>query len=185
VADPAATNTGVLARCARCGLAFAGQPEDCARVTELVVLHTRYCLRDDRSNEVWAPYEAVYASLRRHVVVVDADREARKALRSLLERAGHRVDEAEDARGAVELALTRQPDVVLVDVDLLGGVAARIRAARGRQAPLLVALTRGGHAEDRRRARAAGFDTSLLEPPDTAEIERLVAAAPQMTRLRA
>ena len=158
-------------------------------MTELVVLHTRYCLRDDRSDEVWAPYEAVYASLRRHVVVVDADREARRTLRSRLERGGHRVDEAEDAAAAVELALAQQPDVLLVDLDLPGRggyrTAERIRAARGHEAPLLVALTGCGRPQDRRHARAAGFDVSLVKPAETDEIERVITAAPRMTRLRA
>jgi CheY-like chemotaxis protein len=179
----------VLARCARCGLAFAGAPEDCTPVTELLVLHTRFCLGDDRSAEVWAPYEAVYASLRRHVVVAGADRDARQALGVLLQRSGHRVDEAADAPAAVELALERRPDVVLVDVDLPSlagyGVAERIRAARGRQAPLLVALTGHGRPEERRRARAAGFDTSLVKPPAAEEIERVVVAAPRVASLRA
>jgi CheY-like chemotaxis protein len=157
-------------------------------VTEQVVLHTRYCLGDDRSAEVWAPFGAVYASLRRHVVVAGADRGTRTALALLLQRSGHRVDEADDGAHAVELALARQPDVVLVDVDpsCLDGyeVARRIRAAKGREAPLVVALTDHGRPEDGRRARAAGFDTYLTKPPGREEIDRIVVAAPRMTTFR-
>jgi CheY-like chemotaxis protein len=178
----------VLARCARCGLGFAGEPEDCTRITEVVVLHTRYCLGDDRSAEVWAPYAAVYAALTRHVVVAGADGDSPTALACLLRRAGHRVDEAEGVAAAVALALDARPDAVLVDVAVPGwdglAVARQIVAARGRTAPLLVAMT-CGTSREARRARAAGFDTSVRKPPAPEELERVVAAAPRMMLLRA
>ena len=144
-------------------------------------LHARHCAGVSRLGEEWVPYRAVYASRFCHVVIVDDDANVREAVCALLALGGHRVDEAGNGERAVELALTRQPDVMLIDIGLPGldgyEVARRIRGARLRRPPFLVALTGYGRAEDRRRARDAGFDEYLVKPADAEEIDRVVAAA--------
>ena len=142
--------------------------------------HARHCAGVSRLGEEWVPYRAVYAARSCHVVIVDDDVNVRDAVRALLALGGHRVDEAGNGERAVELALT-EPDVMLIDIGLPGlngyEVARRIRAARLRRPPFLVALTGYGRAEDRRLAREAGFDEYLVKPADAEEIERVVAAA--------
>jgi CheY-like chemotaxis protein len=169
-----------LDACPRCGLRFAGEPEDRAALAELIALHARHCAGVDRSMEEWVPYREVYASRQCHVVVVDDDVGAREALCTFLQLAGHRVEQARDAAHAVELGLDRTPDVMLIDIGLRGmdgyQVAHRIRTARLERRPFLVALTGYSQAEDRRRAREAGFDEYLLKPVDVEDIERVVAA---------
>ena len=49
------------------------------------------------------------------VIVVDDDATIRSLLRGVLERAGHRVFEAEDGRSGLELALEVQPQMMIVD----------------------------------------------------------------------
>jgi CheY-like chemotaxis protein len=166
--------------CPRCGLRFAGEPEDHPALTDLIRLHLDHCAGANRSGEEWVPYREVYESRRCHVVLVDSDPFTRDALRTLLQLEGHSVEEARDGPTAVHLALTREPDVMLIDINLPGfdgyQVARRIHAARLRRPPFLVALTGYGRSEDRRRAREAGFDEYLLKPAEAEEIERVVAA---------
>jgi CheY-like chemotaxis protein len=166
--------------CLLCGLRFAGEPEDDSALSALIRLHGRHCAGGDRSTEEWVPYREVYESRRCRVVVVDDDAGAREALSTFLELEGHCVEEAHDGAHAVELALAHEPDVMLIDIGLRGidgyQVARQIRAGHPRRRPFLVALTGYCQAEDRRRARDAGFDEYLLKPADVVDIERVVAA---------
>jgi CheY-like chemotaxis protein len=166
--------------CPKCGLRFAGEPDDHPALGALVRLHLGHCAGGDRSSEEWVPYREVYESRRCHVLLVDSDPFTRDALRTLLQLEGHAVEEASDGPKAVELAVTREPDVMLIDINLPGfdgyQVARRIQAARLPHPPFLVALTGYGRPGDRRRAREAGFDEYLLKPAEAEEIERVVAA---------
>jgi len=121
------------------------------------------------------------------VLVVDDDADTREALSTLLALWGYRVEVAADGEQAITLTLDRRPDVVLVDIVMPGldgyEVARRIRAAPGGQAPYLVALTGMGRAEDPRSARAAGFDTYMLKPADTNQLQELLAS-PRCKRRR-
>ena len=91
-------------------------------------------------------------------------------LRHLLEIAGHEVHEAADGRQGLEMALSIQPDVALIDLGLPGldgyEIARRLRAADERRNILLVAVTGYGSPEDRERSLMAGFDVHLVKPVD-------------------
>jgi signal transduction histidine kinase/ActR/RegA family two-component response regulator len=122
------------------------------------------------------PAEA--ASGPRRVLIVEDNADVREALRTLLVHAGHIVYEAADGREGVEAALRLKPDVVLVDIGLpvLDGyqVARELRERRAALggATRLVAVTGYGQAEDRRRAREAGFDEHLVKPVDPEALQR-------------
>lgn len=112
----------------------------------------------------------------RRVLVVEDNPDAREMLRHWLELDGHQVFEAEDGRRAVELALTTDVDVALVDLGLPGidgyEVARQVRAhARGRSLRL-IAVTGYGQEDDRRRTVEVGFDAHVVKPIDP---ERLIA----------
>jgi signal transduction histidine kinase/CheY-like chemotaxis protein len=115
----------------------------------------------------------------RHVLIVEDNADVRLALRTLLEQEGHLVDEASDGALGVEAAARLQPDVVLVDIAMPGmdgyEVARRLRARFPHLR--LMALTGYGQAEDRRRARAAGFDEHLVKPIDPAALARALGEA--------
>ena len=69
-----------------------------------------------------------------------------------------------------------EPDIVFLDIGMPGlsgyDVARRLRAHAGAQLTL-VAVTGWGHAEDRRRTAAAGFDHHLVKPADMAAISSI------------
>jgi CheY-like chemotaxis protein len=56
-------------------------------------------------------------------------------------------------------------------------VARAIRARETGRTVTLVALTGWGQEEDRRRARAAGFDHHLVKPADIAALQALLGAS--------
>jgi CheY-like chemotaxis protein len=70
------------------------------------------------------------------VLIVDDDRELRALYRTVLERAGHLVDEAANGAEALRYLMTRTPDVIVMDMlmPMLGGEAVMKRI---RQMPAL------------------------------------------------
>ena len=104
----------------------------------------------------------------RHVLVVEDNADSRRALRTVLEIAGHEVSELEDGRTAVEVARRLQPDVALVDIGLphIDGYEVARRLKKDNAALRLVAVTGYGNQQDRQRAREAGFDAHMVKPVD-------------------
>ena len=106
----------------------------------------------------------------RRILVIEDNADARAMLRHLLEIAGHEVHEAADGRQGLEMALSIQPEVALIDLGLPGldgyEIARRLRAADERRNILLVAVTGYGSPEDRERSLMAGFDVHLVKPVD-------------------
>jgi signal transduction histidine kinase len=116
--------------------------------------------------------------VRRHVLVVEDNADNRETLVMLLESFGHDVVTAADGPAGVRLAATERPEVAVVDIGLPGfdgyEVCRRLRGLLGEHVKL-VALTGYGQAEDRERARAAGFDVHLTKPADVATLASVVA----------
>jgi len=116
----------------------------------------------------------------KRILIVDDEPDSRDALRTLLEVWGHEVDVAESGEQAIQLTLSRRPDVVLLDISMprMNGyeVARRIRQAPGGQEPYLVALTGWGRVEDGHLADAAGFDEYMLKPADPDRLQAVLAA---------
>lgn len=123
---------------------------------------------------------AAERSERRHVVVVEDNPDNRETLVMLLELLGHEVTSACDGPSGARAVLEERPDVAIVDIGLPGfdgyEVARRVRSALGPDV-VLVALTGYGQAEDRERARRAGFDVHLTKPADVDRVARAVARA--------
>ncbi len=112
------------------------------------------------------------------VLLIEDNADARQTLRTLLEHEGHRVEEAANgASGLVRAEVTR-PDIVLIDIGLPGidgyEVARRIRSERG-TAPILVAISGYGQADDRRRSLEAGFDAHLTKPVSADHLSDVLA----------
>jgi PAS domain S-box-containing protein len=122
------------------------------------------------------------------LLIVEDNADARRSLRALLEQDGYRVDEAADGEDGLARAEATRPRVVLVDIGLPGmdgyEVARRIRAARG-AAPILVAITGYGQAEDRRRALDAGFDAHLTKPVSPEQLADILATLGRQRQLEA
>jgi CheY-like chemotaxis protein len=130
----------------------------------------------DSTDNAFAP-----ARRTRKVLVVDDNVDAADSLSMMLELSGHEVCTVYDGPAALAALPAFGPQVVLLDIGLprMDGyeVARRIRSTlpAGRDM-LLVALTGWGQAEDKRRAREAGFDQHFTKPVDPLDIARYVEA---------
>jgi CheY-like chemotaxis protein len=114
------------------------------------------------------------------IVVVEDHDDGREMLTLTLQVAGHHVVAAADGLSGLDLILTLEPDVALVDIGLpkLDGheLARRLTEMKRFQPTLLIALSAYGHREDKRRSYEAGFDDHLVKPIDPPELERYLAA---------
>jgi signal transduction histidine kinase/ActR/RegA family two-component response regulator len=114
------------------------------------------------------------------VMVVDDVPASAESLSKLLELEGHRVMVAGDGRGALELAASFRPDVIVLDIGLPGKngfeVAAELRASGNYPDTLLVALSGYGGMEDRERGARAGFAHYLVKPADIPTLLSIIGA---------
>ena len=113
------------------------------------------------------------------ILVVDDHREAAELLAEYLTDEGFEVQRAADGEGALLLAVSFAPQVVLLDIGLprMSGleVARRLRELPGTRDSLLIALTGYNLAEERDASRLAGFDRHLLKPIDLEELKSVIA----------
>jgi PAS domain S-box-containing protein len=113
------------------------------------------------------------------VLVVDDNRDAMESMAMLLGFWGHEVSTAGEGTAALDLVQQQHPHVVLLDIGLPGidgyEVARQIRAQENVGKPVLVALTGYGQAEDRQRAREAGFTLHLVKPVEPDALQRALA----------
>jgi CheY-like chemotaxis protein len=103
----------------------------------------------------------------------------------LLEALGNEVRTAFDGLAALDMAGEFRPDIVLLDIGMpkIDGyeVARRFRQESWGQQVVLAALTGWGQEEDKRRARAAGFDHHFVKPIEPAVLQRfLVECGPRL-----
>jgi CheY-like chemotaxis protein len=110
------------------------------------------------------------------IVLIDDNPDIRETMQQLLECLGHEVAVASDGPSGVELVLDQKPQVALVDIGLPGfdgyQVARRLRAEIPAAELRLVAMTGFGQSSDRDEALAAGFDSHLIKPARTDQIQR-------------
>jgi CheY-like chemotaxis protein len=106
-------------------------------------------------------------------MVVDDNRDAAESMSMLLELWDNEVACAYDGPSALEIAAKLHPQAVFLDIGLPGmdgyEIAGRLREMPQASSAVLIAVTGYGQADDRRRARRAGFDHHLIKPvaPDT------------------
>jgi two-component system, sensor histidine kinase len=112
------------------------------------------------------------------ILLIEDNADAREALRALLELDGYEVHGAADGTEGLDLARTKTPDVALVDIGLPGFDGYEV-ARRMRRLPapprVMIALTGYSEAEDRQRAKEAGFDAHLVKPVDPDQLTRVLA----------
>jgi two-component system, sensor histidine kinase len=115
--------------------------------------------------------------IRRRVLIVEDNDDAREMLKVLLEHEGHEVFEASDGTEGVRAASRLHPDLALVDLGLPildGYEVARFIRRQDHQPQRLVALTGYGQSADRKRALEAGFDDHLVKPVDPDRLVELL-----------
>jgi CheY-like chemotaxis protein len=111
-------------------------------------------------------------------LVVEDFEDSRFMMRRLLEMAGHAVVEATDGEQAIQMALEKHPDVILMDLSLpkLDGLAAtkRIRARRGfRNVPILAVSAHDG-PDSRAAALEAGCNDYVTKPIDFDQLKKVI-----------
>lgn len=117
------------------------------------------------------------------VLLIDDCFSAILPIKRLLEKKGHGVLTAEDGPTGLELAKLHHPDAILCDLSLdeqMNGfeVASRVRQAAEIQYCYLVAVSGYGSADDRRRAKNAGFDFHLTKPVGAKQLDELLSRFP-------
>lgn len=113
---------------------------------------------------------ASQARSRTRIVVVDDNKNQALSLQKLLQAMGHDVRIAYDGAGAMKLMANFVPDFALIDLGLprINGydLARWVREQPQLQDVTLIAQTGWGREEDRKQARAAGYDHHLVKPVD-------------------
>jgi CheY-like chemotaxis protein len=116
--------------------------------------------------------------MRARILIADDNRDAADTMGMLLEFGGHEVIIAHSGNQALQLGRERRPDVVILDIgmpDLNGyDVARTARNEDWGKSAYLIALTGWGQAEDKERARLAGFDRHLTKPVDPDLVEEIL-----------
>lgn len=104
------------------------------------------------------------------ILVVEDNRDAAESLRRLLYLSGYEVSLAYTGAEGLRAAKRLHPDVILCDIGLPDSngfvVASALRSDPETAGARLIAVTAYGAGEDRRRARAVGFDLHLVKPVD-------------------
>jgi signal transduction histidine kinase/FixJ family two-component response regulator len=132
-------------------------------------------------------------AVKRRVLIVEDNRDAREMFRMMLELDGHDVLEAEDGCAGLEMLKSEMPDIAFIDVGLPGldgyEIARRFRCEsdiatsdepvapdHACKRVLLVALTGYGTPDALERSRRAGFDHHLIKPVNPETLYKLLNA---------
>lgn len=106
---------------------------------------------------------------------------------SYLEAKGYRLLFADNGQEAIALAVSQQPDVILMDIQMPGidGLEAiqQIRQQTNLPQPLIIALTALAMNGDRDRCLAAGADEYLSKPVKLKQLDNLISELVYSSRL--
>lgn len=112
------------------------------------------------------------------ILIADSDEDSRYLLRSLLELKGFQVLEANDGQQAIDTAVSKRPDLLLVQLKLpvVGGFTAirRIRKHEELQAVPIIAISFNNPTSNRNLALAAGCNAHIENPIEFDLLELLV-----------
>lgn len=113
------------------------------------------------------------------VMVVDDNVDGAESLALMLQCFGYDTRTAYSGTRAIEIVRDFRPKVIFLDIGLPGmngyELARRLRRDPQLTKAVLIALSGWGSEDDRRQARAAGFDFHLTKPADTDALQRLLA----------
>ncbi len=120
------------------------------------------------------------------ILIVEDDAHIRRLLRATMQRAGHDVAEAADARQALSLLDIEKPDVVLLDLGLPDRDGLElIGPFRQRSAATLIVVSARDDSTEKVAALDLGADDYLTKPFDTEELLARIRAALRHKRAEA
>ena len=133
-------------------------------------------------NAVPEPTDAPSATPRRRLVrllLVEDHEDTNRALTRMLRRRGYEVHPATDVRSALDLAMSKQFDVLVSDIGLPDGSGHDLlRALRAKGKVFGIALSGYGMEEDIRRSGEAGFAHHLVKPVDLNKLDSIIQEVP-------
>jgi two-component system CheB/CheR fusion protein len=114
------------------------------------------------------------------ILVADDNEDGRTMLKLVLQQLGHEVATAVDGVEALAVNAAFHPEVAILDIGMPGmdGYQVAEELGRLRPAPLLIALSGLGQAEDKARAARAGFSRHFTKPVDVHALTRVLADVP-------
>jgi CheY-like chemotaxis protein len=120
----------------------------------------------------------------RRVLVVDDSRDARSILQLLLTKLGHQARTAEDAQSGIAISRDFQPEIVLCDLMMAGGMSgyAFAKAAREEQdlaGICIVAVSGWDGPEYEQQAYEAGFDRLMKKPLALTDLQKILQSPPR------
>ena len=102
------------------------------------------------------------------ILIIEDNEKNRRLVRDVLQFKGYQTIESETGEEGVELARSRQPALVLMDIQLPGmdGITAlkRLRDDPATRGIRVMAVTASAMTQDRRTILAAGFDGYQSKP---------------------
>jgi two-component system, cell cycle response regulator DivK len=102
------------------------------------------------------------------ILIVEDNEKNMKLVRDILAHHGHRVLEATTGEDGVRLALTQQPELILMDIQLpdISGVEAlaRIRRVPALDAVPVLAVSASVMPDEQQRIVGSGFDAFIAKP---------------------
>lgn len=108
------------------------------------------------------------------ILVADDKATGRELVRTVLEKSGYAVIEADNGIDALKLAHRDHPDLIILDIHMPGldgfGVIKELRADPSFARTPVVALTASAMQGDKQRALAAGFTGYISKPVSLATL---------------
>jgi CheY-like chemotaxis protein len=116
-----------------------------------------------------------------HILLIDDDATVRYALKQILERAGHNVDEASDGHAGVERYTERGADLVVTDIIMPNqeGIETIIQLRRLAPSLLIIAMSGGGRTGNRdflAMAEKLGASKVMAKPFRPKELVEAIAS---------
>jgi CheY-like chemotaxis protein len=140
------------------------------------------------SDTAGEPTGAPGASPTRKVLVVDDSHDARSILKLLLTKLGHETRTAEDGPTGIAISKDFQPEIVLCDLMMAGGMSgyafAKAARAEGTLEGICIIAVSGWDGPDyEQQAYAAGFDRLLKKPLGLSELQAILQSPPRRNDL--
>jgi signal transduction histidine kinase/CheY-like chemotaxis protein len=139
--------------------------------SEFIVELPRHVVETQSATHIMSPASLADWDASLRILVVDDNQDAADTLATLMRLEGHTVEVAFDGPTALSVAAQFQPQVVLLDIGMpvMDGyqVTRELRKREPTKSAVILALSGYGQAEDRERAKAAGFDDHLTKPIDS------------------
>jgi signal transduction histidine kinase len=113
------------------------------------------------------------------LLLVEDHEDTNRSLTRMLRRRGYEVHSANDIRSALDIATSKQFDVLVSDIGLPDGSGIDLlKALRAKGEVFGIALSGYGMEEDIRRSHDVGFSHHLVKPVDLNKLDSIIQAAP-------